>query len=152
MSQNLFVRNTIAVIWDFDKTLTPNYMQEPLFHRYGVDVANFWQEVNGLEGLYLRHGAKRVSRDTLYLNHILTYVRSGVFKGLNNHVLRELGAEIELYSGLPQFFDLAKQSVHSDVRFVKHGVQVEHYIVSTGLREMIMGSRIAPFCGGRVGM
>jgi hypothetical protein len=64
MSQNLFVRNTIAVIWDFDKTLTPNYMQEPLFRRYGVDGSAFWQEVNGLEELYLRHGAKRVSKDT----------------------------------------------------------------------------------------
>jgi hypothetical protein len=64
---------------------------------------------------------------------------------LTNHILRELGAEIEFYGGLPQFFDLAKQSVQSDVRFVKHGVQVEHYIVSTGLREMVMGSRIAPF-------
>jgi hypothetical protein len=75
MSQNLFVRNTIAIIWDFDKTLTPNYMQEPLFRRYGVDGPNFWHEVNGLEDLYIRHGAKRVSKDTLYLNHILTYVR-----------------------------------------------------------------------------
>jgi hypothetical protein len=120
-------------------------MQEPLFRRYGIDGAGFWAEVDGLEDLYLRHGAKRVSKDTLYLNHILTYVRAGVFKGLNNNVLRELGSEIELYEGLPTFFDQVKQSVASDGSFVKHGLQVEHYIVSTGLREMIMGSKIAPF-------
>jgi hypothetical protein len=145
MSQNLFVRNTIAVIWDFDKTLTPNYMQDPLFRRYGVDGSAFWEEVNGLEQLYMSRGAKRVSKDTLYLNRILNYVEAGIFEGLSNRVLRELGAEIEFYEGLPQFFDLAKQIVQSEARFIKHGVQVEHYIVSTGLREMIMGSRIAPF-------
>jgi hypothetical protein len=93
----------------------------------------------------MSRGAKRVSKDTLYLNRILNYVEAGIFEGLSNRVLRELGAEIEFYEGLPQFFDLAKQIVQSEARFIKHGVQVEHYIVSTGLREMIMGSRIAPF-------
>ena len=34
----------IAVIWDFDKTLTPGYMQDPIFKYYGVNGAKFWKE------------------------------------------------------------------------------------------------------------
>jgi hypothetical protein len=144
MAGNLFVQNTIAVIWDFDKTLSRTYMQAPLFTRYKVNEKEFWDEVNGLEGFYRSAGAKRVSKDTLYLNHILTYVRRGVFKDLNNSLLKELGAEIALYEGLPHFFEAVK-SVSENPLFKLHDITVEHYIVSTGLREMIMGSKIAPF-------
>jgi hypothetical protein len=144
VSKSLFTQNVIAVIWDFDKTLSPAYMQEPLFRRYGVDEKTFWKEANGLVEFYRRGGIHNVSSDSLYLNHILTYVERGVFRDLNNRVLFELGAEIGLFEGLPDFFATVKRGVSTVGRFSAHGVTVEHYIVSTGLRQMIMGSRIAP--------
>lgn len=145
MAPALFTPNTIAVIWDFDKTLSPKYMQAPLFRRYGVDENQFWKEANGLERVYLKAGSKRVSKDTLYLNHILSYVRRGKFPGLNNSLLRTLGTEIEFYDGIPEFFDKARHHVAGNPIFAKHDIKLEHYIISTGLREMIMGSRVAPF-------
>jgi len=145
MSQSLFTPNKIAMIWDFDKTLTPGYMQEPLFKRYGIDPTTFWQESNGLESYYLRAGSTRVSKDTLYLNHILTYVRRGIFPGLNNALLRGLGADIQFYDGIPEFFEEVKHRVMDNPVFAKHDIRVEHYVVSTGLREMIMGSKVGPF-------
>jgi hypothetical protein len=151
MPQTLFTQNVIAVIWDFDKTLTPSYMQAPLFRRYGVDERKFWDESNGLAKNYKDRGAYNVSKDTLYLNHILTYVREGKFKGLSNALLFELGAEIEFYEGLPDFFNRLKDVATCNARFKKHNVAVEHYIVSTGLRQMIMGSRIAPYVDGAWG-
>jgi hypothetical protein len=148
MSQNLFTQNTIAIIWDFDKTLSPTYMQQPLFRHYKVEEATFWKEVQGLERFYLERGSRRISKDTLYLNHILTYVRNHIFGGLNNALLRELGAEIEFYKGIPEFFEESKRCVLENPAFAKHGITVEHYIVSTGLREMIEGSKVGPFVDG----
>jgi hypothetical protein len=148
VAQSLFTQNVIAIIWDFDKTLTPSYMQAPLFKRFKVDERRFWDEVNGLEQFYRDRGVYNVSKDTLYLNHILTYVREGPFGGLTNKLLFDLGGEIDFYTGLPDFFAELKKSIAQNPAFEKHGISVEHYIVSTGLRKMIEGSRIAPYVDG----
>ena len=148
MTRQLFLQNIIACIWDFDKTLSPGYMQAPIFERYKIDPKKFWKEVEQLPYCYKNNGLDLISTDTLYLNHILTYARKGVFKGLNNARLRELGDKIELYRGLPQFLEDIKQLVTSNAQYQQHDIQVEHYIVSTGLRQMILGSKIAPYVDG----
>lgn len=94
MNQTLFTQTIIALIWDFEKTLIPGYMETPIFRRYGVDGAQFWHEVDGLADFYRAQGIE-VARDTLYLNHLLTYVQRGILKGLNNALLRELGGELD---------------------------------------------------------
>ncbi len=149
-SDRLHRQSIIACIWDFDSTLIPGYMQWPLFKRYGVDENTFWKEVNTLPEYYAKQG-RRVSPDTVYLNHLLTYVRAGIFKGLNNKVLKELGAELEFYKGLPEFFQTLKDIPRSRPEYQKYGIALEHYIVSTGLAEMIRGSAIAPHVDGIYG-
>ena len=148
MTQPLFLQNIIACIWDFDKTLSPGYMQAPIFEMYKVDPQKFWKEVEQLPSYYKKNGLDLISTDTLYLNHLLTYARQGTFKGLNNATLRKLGSHIELYEGLPDFFDKIKYFVSQNPEYAQHEIQVEHYIVSTGLRQMILGSRIAPHVDG----
>ena len=148
MAQPLFLQNIIACIWDFDKTLSPGYMQAPIFERYKVDPKKFWKEVEQLPDYYKKNGLDLISTDTLYLNHLLTYARQGKFKELNNATLRKLGSQIELYEGLPDFFDKIKHFVSMNPEYVQHEIQVEHYIVSTGLRQMILGSGIAPYVDG----
>jgi hypothetical protein len=141
----IFPQNVIGVIWDFDKTLIPGYMQAPLFERFGVDPATFWAESDGLDEYYRARGAGMTNGDTLYLNHILTYVREGRMKGLSNDLLRELGGEIEFYAGMPEFLGLLKKQIESDPAYAEHQITVEHYIVSSGLRQMILGSAAASF-------
>ena len=148
MTQPLFLQNIIACIWDFDKTLSPDYMQAPIFEMYRVDPKKFWKEVDELPNLYKKDGLDLISTDTLYLNHILTYTRQGIFKDLNNARLRKLGAKIDFYAGLPDFFDKVKQFVAANPEYAQHEIQLEHYIVSTGLRQMVLGSKIAPHVEG----
>lgn len=145
MPQQIFLQNIIACIWDFDKTLIPGYMQAPIFDHYQVDAKNFWKEVNELPNYYRKKGIDLIVPDTVYLNHFITYTLEGIFKGLSNSRLREFGAKIKFYNGLPEFFDEVKQFIKADSAYRQHDIRVEHYIVSTGLRQMILGSKIAPY-------
>ena len=145
MPSTLFVQNIIAIIWDFDKTLIPGYMQRPLLDHFSIDESQFWKEVNGLPRAYQERGAVLVSKDNVYLNHILTYVRENKFEGLTNSKLKDLGRELDFYPGLPDFLQLAKDHVKATDRYKRHEIQVEQYIVSTGLRQMIIGSDVADY-------
>jgi hypothetical protein len=144
--KGLFQQNVIAIIWDFDRTLSPHYMQEPLFDAYGIDFDAFWSEINSLPAYYARAGV-HVQRDTCYLGHLLSYVQHGRMPGLNNAKLRELGRQIEFFPGIPEMFDRLETLVISP-RYGELTLRIEHYVVSTGLAEMIRGSRIAARLAG----
>jgi hypothetical protein len=144
MASTLFTQNIIACVWDFDKTLIPDYMQAPLFRRYGVDEATFWAETNGLAETYRKRGYN-IAPEISYLNHLLTYVLAGKMPGLSNKVLREIGADIRFYPGLPKFFEASRGWAQAKPEYVKHDIQLEHYVVSTGLAEMVRGSALAPY-------
>ncbi len=146
MSQ-LFTQTIIAVVWDFDKTLIPGYMQRPLFEKYQIDEKLFWQEVNELPTLYQDRGCEQVSTEIFYLNHILDYIRQQKFPDLSNKILRDLGKKLEFYPGLPEFFSTLKNELNQEI-FQNHEITLEHYVVSTGLTQMIKGSVIAPYLDG----
>lgn len=150
MSPMLHNQNKVAIIWDFDKTLIPGYMQAPLFRHFGIDEKRFWDEVNALPAYYARKGM-RVAGDTIYLNHMLTYVKHGRMRGLNNRLLFELGAQLTFYPGLPTILSDLKALARSKPEYLKHDIVLEHYIISTGLAEMIRGSAIAPYVAGIFG-
>ncbi len=136
-------QNVVACVWDFDKTLIPGYMQTPLFLHFGIDENRFWKEVNQLPEVYAKRGL-RVSADTVYLNHLLSYVKNGPLRGLTNEKLVELGSELEFYPGLPDFFaELA--AIPGEKEFSRYDFRLEHYVISTGLAHVVRGSKIAPF-------
>ena len=137
--------NIIAVIWDFDKTLVDGYMQDPIFKKYGVDSKKFWEEVNALPDKYWEEQQVKVNRDTIYLNHFINKTKEGVFKGLNNKVLFELGKELKFYKGIPEIFEKTKDLIEKDTSIKDYNIKVEHYIVSTGMKRMIEGSIIKEY-------
>ncbi len=142
--------NIVACIWDFDKTLISGYMQTPIFREYNVDEKLFWDEVNLLPELYAKRGL-RVSPESVYLNHLLSFVRNGYMRGLSNAKLRELGGKLEFCEGAVDFLDTLRAQV--DIFAKERGVDVslEHYVISTGLAEMIRGSAIASHVDGIFG-
>lgn len=147
MAVQIFTGNVIAVIWDFDQTLIPGYQQDPLFKAFDIESTEFWNEVNSLADRYKSSGI-HTSSEISYLNHLLTYAKAGRLPGLTNERLRELGSELTFYKGMPEFLERSVKAIENDDRFTSHGITVEHYVVSTGLRQMILGSAVAPFLNG----
>lgn len=147
MPTPLHPQNVIALVWDFDKTLIPGYMQDPIFEAYNIDPPSFWKEVNALPAHFRRLGVN-VHPDHAYLNHLLTYVHHGRMPGLTNARLRELGARILFHPGLPEGFQHLREALAAVPDALRFELKLEHYIVSTGLREMVEGSAIRPFVDG----
>lgn len=144
MSLQTFEQNVIAIIWDFDKTLIEGYMQDPIFNYYHVEGKIFWQEVNTLHEKYKNQGIT-INKDTIYLNHFLTCVKQGIFEGLSNKLLFDLGKELKFYNGVPEIFVLINQDIEESDEFKRFNISVEHYVVSTGLAEMIKGSIVREY-------
>lgn len=143
----IFSQTIIAVVWDFDRTLIPGYMQQVVFDEYDVDGDVFWDEVNRMPEAYRKRGCADVTQEMMYLNHILDYVRNGRFDGLCNGKLKQLGQRLQFYPGLPDFLPHLKEIFAQD-RYARHGIQLEHYVVSTGLKKLIEGSVLAAHVDG----
>src|SRR5688500_18238920 len=128
-------QNTIAIVYDYDQTLSPNYMQdEVLFPAFGIDPGRFWAKCQALvreEGY---------DNELAYLKALLDYLG---FDRPTNARFRELGAGLKFYPGLPEMFDEFKNGLLRP-EHVSLGIRVEHYILSSGLKALIDGSRIAP--------
>ena len=95
----------------------------------------------------MQREGQSVSSETIYLNHLLSYVKNGPMRGLTNQKLFELGKELEFYPGLPNFFK-ELEAISLEPQFREHDLKIEHYVISTGLAQMIAGSKIAPFVQG----
>jgi hypothetical protein len=129
-------QNTIAIVYDYDQTLSPNYMQdEVLFPSFGIDSAKFWLKCQALvreEGY---------DSELAYLKALLDYL--GMDRPTNAR-LRELGAGLKFYPGLPEMFDeFARTLLRSE--HIALGIKVEHYIISSGLKALIDGSKLAAY-------
>ena len=124
-------------------------MQAPLFEHYGIDGDAFWGEVKDLAQARVNAEESEATKNTLlegdeirYLNHILDYVKDGRFKDLSNSKLRELGKGIQFYQGVRDCMASLKEEIAHNKNYKKHEIKLEHYVISAGLRQMILGSEI----------
>ena len=140
--------NIIAIVWDFDKTLVDGYMQNPIFEEYNVNSSDFWDEVNALPKKYQKEQGVKVNPDTIYLNHFIKYVKDGKFKGLNNEKLKSYGTKLKFYKGVPEIFEATKKLIEENEIYQEYDIKVEHYIVSTGMAQIIKGSPVMPYVSG----
>lgn len=143
------MKNIIAIIWDFDKTLVDGYMQDPIFEEYGVDAKEFWSEVNSLPQKYWEEQKVKVNRDLIYLNQFINDAKpGGRFNGLSNNKLYEFGMKLKFYPGAPEIFKKTKELLNTDQLCTEYGIRVEHYIVSTGFAQTIRGSVLNEYVSG----
>ena len=123
-------------------------MQDPIFEEYKVDPKEFWNEVNSLPERYKKEQGVKVNPDTVYLNQFIKYAKQGRFKGLNNSKLKEFGEKLNFYNGIPEIFEKTKKLIEDDLRYKEFDIKVEHYIVSTGITQIIRGSAVNDFVDG----
>lgn len=121
----------VALVYDFDGTLSPGNMQEFGFvQAIGKDPDDFWNRTHEMA----------VSNDA---SSILCYMYLMLKEAKENNIslkrkdFQKFGAMVELYKGVEEWFDLINRYGESK------GLNIHHYINSSGLKEMIEGSRIA---------
>lgn len=124
-------RPVVALIYDFDGTLSPGNMQEFGFiQAIGKSPQEFWQESDDIAF------GQDASNILSYMKLMFDEARKSGIK-LRRDDFRRFGASVELFSGVKEWFGLIN-SYGKD-----RGVKIEHYINSSGLAEMIEGTAIA---------
>ena len=128
-------QSTIAVVYDYDQTLSPNYMQEEaIFPHFGINGKQFWQRCGELVQ------EQGFEHELAYLKALLDYLEPD---RPSNEQLRELGAKLSFFPGIPEMFGELSSGLLT-AEHDAHGITLEHYIVSSGIKELIVGSRIEP--------
>ena len=131
-----FIRKTkeskpvVAICYDFDKTLSPDDMQaQGYIQSVGDEVESFWKESNGL--------AEENDMDQ-NLAYMFTMIQKAHGKVIfNKKALMDYGAKVQLFPGVETWFKRIRDYG------MERGVIVEHYIISSGLKEMIEGTKVA---------
>ena len=121
----------VALIYDFDGTLSPGNMQEFGFiQAVGKTAEEFWRMSDSIA---IGQDASNV---LAYMKLMFDEAHAAGVK-LRRSEFRRFGKHIKLFEGVEQWFSLVNR--YGDA----HGVKVEHYINSSGLKEIIEGSPIA---------
>ena len=123
-------RPILAICYDFDKTLSPDDMQaQGYIQSIDYEVSEFWKESNEL--------AKNNDMDQ---NLAYMYMMASNARGkllFTKDTLYEQGSNVKLFPGVKTWFDRINEYGKNK------GVCVEHYIISSGLKEMIEGTEVA---------
>lgn len=121
----------VAIMYDFDRTLCTKDMQDYSFiPSLGMTESEFWQYSNSL-------GQRE------HMDSILAYMYAMVkiSKDKNIPLLRQnlvdMGKNVELFKGVEGWFDRITEFGRLS------GMQIEHYVISSGMKEIIEGTPIS---------
>ena len=120
----------LAICYDFDKTLSPDDMQAQGFiQSVGYEVKSFWEKSNKLAG------ENEMDQNLAYM---YTMLQTAVGRqSVTREVLRAYGAKVTLFPGVEDWFSRIREYG------TQRGVIIEHYVISSGLKEMIEGTSIS---------
>ncbi len=124
-------QKVVAIVYDFDGTLSEGNIQEYDFIPYlSMEVGEFWDEANRIA---VTHDADSVLS---YMERMVMLARErGV--AITRDKLREMGRNVKLFEGVEGWFERINRYG------AEHGVEVRHYVNSSGIKEMIEGTPIA---------
>ncbi len=123
-----------ALIYDFDGTLARGNMQEVSFiPSIGMDIGAFWAEAEALTQAADADGI------LMYMQLMLRHARDNGAP-ITRETLAEQGREVALFEGLKDLSWFDRMNAFG----AQYGLDIEHYIISAGLEEMIEGTPIRP--------
>lgn len=126
-------RPKIAICYDFDKTLSPDDMQTfTLIPSFGMKSEEFWKESDQIARENL------MDKNLAWMFKLIQHSKARDLS-IRKEYFREVGAEVALYQGVDTWFD--RMNAYAESK----GVELEHYIISSGLKEIIEGSSIAHY-------
>ena len=122
---------TIALLYDFDKTLCAKDMQEYSFiPNIGMEATDFWAEANKIS---VKNNMDRI---LAYMYLMMKMAKKNDLP-ITKESFQALGKDVILYKGVKSWFKRINNYGKS------LGVEIEHYILSSGLKEIIEGTSIA---------
>lgn len=120
----------VAICYDFDKTLSPDDMQAQGFiQKLENKIDEFWEKSNGFA---IKND---MDQNLAYMFTMKTESEGKVL--FTKTELEKFGSEVKLFPGVEDWFERIRKYGE------EKGVIVEHYIISSGLKEMIEGTSIA---------
>ena len=124
-------RPIIALMYDFDRTLCTRDMQEFSFiPSLGMDSGSFWDFTNVL-------GTREHMDSILAYMYAMVKISSDKGKPLRREQLVRMGEDVEFFNGVREWFGRIN-------RFGEEcGADIEHYVISSGMKEIIEGTAIA---------
>ncbi len=127
-------QNILAIVYDFDHTLSPHYMQDHTILRHaGIEPAEFWPSCTALIK------ERGYDQELAYMKRMLDY---DAIRALSNADLQAMGPDLTFFPGVPDFFEELNAIVHQP-RYIEWDIHLEHYVVSSGLKAILDGSHIA---------
>lgn len=121
----------MAICYDFDKTLSPDDMQTfTLIPSLGMDKEHFWERSNSL-------AKENLMDNNLAWMYELIALSKAERQPIRKEYFNEIGKDVPLYKGVKEWFDIVNEYGR------KNGIEIEHYIISSGLKEIIEGSAVA---------
>lgn len=127
------INNKVALIYDFDGTLSITDMQNfELIPELGMEVDDFWKESN-------KWSEKNQADQILgYMYQIKKKANEKDIK-LTRKEFNKIGKSIKYFNGVLSWFERINQYGK------ENGLDVEHYIISAGLEEILEGTEIRKY-------
>jgi hypothetical protein len=127
-------QTTIGLVYDYDQTLSPSYMtDEVIFPHFGISAEQFWKRTHALVS------DQGYDSELAYLKTLLDCLTPDP---PTNAELRALGAKLKFNPGLPGMFSELNGLLTDEHKAL--GIRLEHYIISSGLKELLEGSALRP--------
>lgn len=133
MANKIFRHDTIAIIYDFDGTLSPQPMQEyTVLPQIGIKPKQFWAEVK-------REAIQTESEEMLVYMRLLLEKAEDRRVNIGRREFKSLAKKIRYFQGVQEWFPAINNYI---VQRGRGRIKVRHYIISAGIKEILDGISI----------